>query len=814
MMKANKLKVKKYFLMLLLPALVLAGQVFAYTGEDPNALEVYNRTTDWVAASHTIGTNSHGHWSYHMMTKADIDAYGRGDDTYWTACDYIMGSDLGYTGGYRFRNELPKYVQVGAWETHIAGEWNKSTNDDLDYRESEMAVVFTAPENGNYNVVGDLYWSNEHLTDPRAYVHIGTVKSGVYTNIWSSEMLRGPGGDYTQMIDPANPEAVPGFTDNAALKDIRLDAGEQLLIILQTGLLNYRKTNLHDSAVYIERNEVGPLATYNRNAAWTGDTHTDGENSHGNWSYHMIMADDVAAYGRGDSTYWVDMGYLSATDKYQYTEPLPAYWLSEAYSNLVKAMWNKSDNDHLDFREAEMAMVFTVPAAGEYDVVGQLKWSNYGSTDTRATVHVGTIKAGEATYNNVWSSVLLRDDDNLEPYTMIPEESPVDVPGYTDNQLLKGIPLSAGDMVVITLQTGVLNYRGAVLHDEDVVIKRWPVDTTVEFVRSTDFISTTKSGNSHGTIGASSADAWKYWIKPFAFDRLDYLPGELEALNYDVGHGRFELYDPVSWWDYHTFADSSTFETVWNTNGVDYGKQSWVVATFKNPYPATVDFSITGETTWEMERTGTGAHPGIVKCEVAVISSDFSSKSTAWSWEESVNGAVGTYPVPDPALYSVPVGPGEYIAIGFRGNRYNYRNAIWHNSALTISADESNFANVEVQASPSLVNSGITPAIGVNPVISGSEIDLIAEDFAGACPTGWMFDHWEVDSVFYSSDAETTLLVDADTTVVAVFVESNVCGDVCRPYPYADISEDCEVDFDDFRMLAEDWGQCTDPSCD
>jgi hypothetical protein len=237
-MLTNKIRNRKYILLLTaFAAMIFTGQASGYSGENAEALETYNRVTDFAAAAHSEGTNSHGFWSYHMMTKADIDAYGRGDDAYWTNCDY-----LGSVSGYRFYNAMPKMVNLGAYADTIEVMWNKSTNDDLDYRESEIAVTFTAPEDGSYNVVGDLLWSNELLTDPRAYVHIGTVKAGenVYSNLWSSEMLRGPGGDYTQMVDPANPEAVPGFTDNAALLNIRLDAGDKILIILQTGVLNVR----------------------------------------------------------------------------------------------------------------------------------------------------------------------------------------------------------------------------------------------------------------------------------------------------------------------------------------------------------------------------------------------------------------------------------------------------------------------------------------------------------------------------------------------------------------------------------------------
>jgi len=181
---------------------------------------------------------------------------------------------------------------------------------------------------------------------------------------------------------------------------------------------------------------------------------------------------------------------------------------------------------------------------------------------------------------------------------------------------------------------------------------------------------------------------------------------------------------------------------------------------------------------------------------------------------DPVNGDIGVHDVPDPALYGVSVGPGEYIALAFRSNRANYRRVIWHNSPITITADPSNFATVDMQASPAVVTSGLTPAIGLSQAIIGEEIDLAAVDFAGACPTAYVFDHWEVDGQVYSSDAETTLTVTDDATVVAVFSLSNECGDVCRPYPQADISGDCIVNLVDFVMLASDWLVCTDPSCD
>ncbi len=249
-------KMRKLGLVTVVLITVLFTPVFAsYTGQTGTADQVYNRASDWAGTSHVVGTTGHGNWSYHMMLKSDVDAYGRGDSNYWTGCEYHATiSDLGSVGAYRFYSPMPAMADLEAYEDHVGAMWNKQTNDYLDYRESEITVVFTAPQSGLYNVLGDLYWSNELVTDPRSYVHIGTLQSGVYTNLWTSIMLRD--SDYAApiegMVDPANPLAVPGFTNNSDLLGIDLAAGDQLLITLQTGVLNYRKTNIHDSDVYIE----------------------------------------------------------------------------------------------------------------------------------------------------------------------------------------------------------------------------------------------------------------------------------------------------------------------------------------------------------------------------------------------------------------------------------------------------------------------------------------------------------------------------------------------------------------------------------
>jgi hypothetical protein len=170
--------------------------------------------------------------------------------------------------------------------------------------------------------------------------------------------------------------------------------------------------------------------------------------------------------------------------------------------------------------------------------------------------------------------------------------------------------------------------------------------------------------------------------------------------------------------------------------------------------------------------------------------------------------------VPDPALYAIDLAEGEYIAIALRGSRSNYREVKWYNSDLTIFADPESFYTLTVNADPAIVDGGITPALGTNKIVKDQQITINADDFAGACPTAYTFVQWEVGGVFYSDQAQTTLTVDADMELTAVFTASNTCGDACRPYPTGDLSQDCVVDLLDFAAIANDWMDCTDPSCD
>jgi hypothetical protein len=81
------------------------------------------------------------------------------------------------------------------------------------------------------------------------------------------------------------------------------------------------------------------------------------------------------------------------------------------------------------------------------------------------------------------------------------------------------------------------------------------------------------------------------------------------------------------------------------------------------------------------------------------------------------------------------------------------------------------------------------------------------------CPSVYVFDHWEGD-VAHASAANTTIVMDTDKTVEAVFVDGRSCGDECYPYPDGDLNHDCRVNFLDIAVIANTWLVCTDPNCD
>ena len=104
----------------------------------------------------------------------------------------------------------------------------------------------------------------------------------------------------------------------------------------------------------------------------------------------------------------------------------------------------------------------------------------------------------------------------------------------------------------------------------------------------------------------------------------------------------------------------------------------------------------------------------------------------------------------------------------------------------------------------------ITPSVGAHSC--GGWVRIKAERFIN-CPDVYTFDHWEGD-VNDPNLANTTVFMDTDKTVTAVFVDGRQCGDECHPYPAGDIDKNCIVDFNDFGLFALSWLECTKPECD
>jgi hypothetical protein len=114
-------------------------------------------------------------------------------------------------------------------------------------------------------------------------------------------------------------------------------------------------------------------------------------------------------------------------------------------------------------------------------------------------------------------------------------------------------------------------------------------------------------------------------------------------------------------------------------------------------------------------------------------------------------------------------------------------------------------------ASPSSITT-ITPVAGSYVLDAGTLQAISAATFVN-CPHTWVFDHWTGDGITDPTQANTTVLMTADRTVTAVFVENNQCGDTCHQIKITDINKDCTIDFKDFAQMAADWLQCTKVVC-
>jgi hypothetical protein len=105
----------------------------------------------------------------------------------------------------------------------------------------------------------------------------------------------------------------------------------------------------------------------------------------------------------------------------------------------------------------------------------------------------------------------------------------------------------------------------------------------------------------------------------------------------------------------------------------------------------------------------------------------------------------------------------------------------------------------------------ITPSVGPHDYARGW-VSIKAERFIN-CPDVYTFDHWD-DDVNEPNSPSTTVYMDENKSITAVFVDARQCGDECHPYPQGDVNKDCKVNFLDVAIVANTWLECTDPNCD
>jgi hypothetical protein len=115
-----------------------------------------------------------------------------------------------------------------------------------------------------------------------------------------------------------------------------------------------------------------------------------------------------------------------------------------------------------------------------------------------------------------------------------------------------------------------------------------------------------------------------------------------------------------------------------------------------------------------------------------------------------------------------------------------------------------------IQTTPPFITS-ISPPVGQLTVFG--TVDISAMKFS-QCPDIYNFDHWEGEGILDPNSSQTTVIMDQDKTIIAVFIDARKCGDECHPYPSMDFNQDCRVNLADFTMFAVQWMECTTPECD
>jgi len=135
------------------------------------------------------------------------------------------------------------------------------------------------------------------------------------------------------------------------------------------------------------------------------------------------------------------------------------------------------------------------------------------------------------------------------------------------------------------------------------------------------------------------------------------------------------------------------------------------------------------------------------------------------------------------------------------------------------------YDNASIVLSPELPTYTLTICVEPNDIGIDTVVPFIGDHNAAGsvnlsaakyidCPDVYQFDYW-IGDVEDANSANTTVFMDLDKTVTAVFVATRECGDECHPNDlFGDYNHDCIIDFNDFAAFANNWLVCTKPECD
>lgn len=158
------------------------------------------------------------------------------------------------------------------------------------------------------------------------------------------------------------------------------------------------------------------------------------------------------------------------------------------------------------------------------------------------------------------------------------------------------------------------------------------------------------------------------------------------------------------------------------------------------------------------------------------------------------------------------------IAAGYEegGSRdINFQEPDFSEAVVTVSPYSGPLLTLTIEAEPNDIGlDTIAPGVGQHQYYETEVVDISAGPFT-ACPDVYRLDHWDGDGIAEPNAAETTVVIDAEKTITAVYVaDERRCGDECHPILGGDLNGDCYVDFEDFKIYCELWLACTHPDCD